>query len=463
MTKAQSCEILGISKDADENAIKKAYFKMVRKFSPEKDPEKFKEIREAYEYLTQEHSEQDLLEDANLPENSPERKAAELICDALDREAWTEAVVRAEQFAAIFDNEIFQYLLYIAQSENGSTGKAVKTIENLVRMHPKNAKYKRELAYAYDARGYHKKALKAFRELYQDGERDFDFLAHYVIALDRGYVSEIEKNMLADVVEKSESNMEKYVNVGLNALMILLGVCSTQKEMADYQRRAYAYFKKTILDTYALDDHSFGMIVSAITLKYLNSNFGDYETVEKIVELAKNQIKDKETSAIMEDMLFTLQSKKFKEDEQFSDLLRELVKEYIYDPDTEDPVELYCMDVKLRMLEEWDQHKEEVLTFKKEYPEIYDGVKDGLEDLITADDLDALREKLLKKYSRLARDWNQTPYYTQYPQYKQKEGKLQWDSDESGSYRRKDKKIGRNDPCPCGSGKKYKNCCGRGK
>lgn len=26
---------------------------------------------------------------------------------------------------------------------------------------------------------------------------------------------------------------------------------------------------------------------------------------------------------------------------------------------------------------------------------------------------------------------------------------------------RKDKKVGRNDPCPCGSGKKYKNCCGK--
>ncbi len=24
-----------------------------------------------------------------------------------------------------------------------------------------------------------------------------------------------------------------------------------------------------------------------------------------------------------------------------------------------------------------------------------------------------------------------------------------------------DKKVGRNDPCPCGSGKKYKHCCGR--
>ena len=26
---------------------------------------------------------------------------------------------------------------------------------------------------------------------------------------------------------------------------------------------------------------------------------------------------------------------------------------------------------------------------------------------------------------------------------------------------RKEKKISRNDPCPCGSGKKYKKCCGR--
>jgi hypothetical protein len=26
---------------------------------------------------------------------------------------------------------------------------------------------------------------------------------------------------------------------------------------------------------------------------------------------------------------------------------------------------------------------------------------------------------------------------------------------------RVEKKPGRNDPCPCGSGKKYKNCCGK--
>jgi len=27
--------------------------------------------------------------------------------------------------------------------------------------------------------------------------------------------------------------------------------------------------------------------------------------------------------------------------------------------------------------------------------------------------------------------------------------------------READKKVGRNDPCPCGSGKKFKRCCGK--
>jgi len=27
---------------------------------------------------------------------------------------------------------------------------------------------------------------------------------------------------------------------------------------------------------------------------------------------------------------------------------------------------------------------------------------------------------------------------------------------------RSGQKVGRNQPCPCGSGKKYKNCCGKG-
>ena len=35
------------------------------------------------------------------------------------------------------------------------------------------------------------------------------------------------------------------------------------------------------------------------------------------------------------------------------------------------------------------------------------------------------------------------------------------DEVEKKPYVRKGAKVGRNDPCPCGSGKKYKKCCGR--
>ncbi|HNJ77368.1 MAG TPA: SEC-C metal-binding domain-containing protein [Azospira sp.] len=31
----------------------------------------------------------------------------------------------------------------------------------------------------------------------------------------------------------------------------------------------------------------------------------------------------------------------------------------------------------------------------------------------------------------------------------------------AGTVRRDGGKVGRNDPCPCGSGKKYKQCCGK--
>ena len=32
---------------------------------------------------------------------------------------------------------------------------------------------------------------------------------------------------------------------------------------------------------------------------------------------------------------------------------------------------------------------------------------------------------------------------------------------EAGEFVAAEEKVGRNEPCPCGSGKKYKKCCGK--
>ena len=44
-------EILGLAPGASQTDIKKAYFRLIRQYSPESDPEQFQKIREAYEQL----------------------------------------------------------------------------------------------------------------------------------------------------------------------------------------------------------------------------------------------------------------------------------------------------------------------------------------------------------------------------------------------------------------------------
>jgi len=44
-------EVLGLSRDADEAAIRRRYLELVRQYSPEREPQRFAEIRSAYDHL----------------------------------------------------------------------------------------------------------------------------------------------------------------------------------------------------------------------------------------------------------------------------------------------------------------------------------------------------------------------------------------------------------------------------
>ena len=68
----------------------------------------------------------------------------------------------------------------------------------------------------------------------------------------------------------------------------------------------------------------------------------------------------------------------------------------------------------------------------------------------------------MMEYGKIERKFQCGHYFELYPDKRQNMDQLQWDSQEEGTFIRQNKKIGRNDPCSCGSGKKYKNCCGKG-
>ena len=97
-----------------------------------------------------------------------------------------------------------------------------------------------------------------------------------------------------------------------------------------------------------------------------------------------------------------------------------------------------------------------------------DGINDSLTELNPIETMDEDtqvslafdKEKLYKNMVDAKADWlyNLPQWNEIFSEEKQKE--LYLEQKKSGTVV-KPQKIGRNDPCPCGSGKKYKYCCGR--
>ena len=100
------------------------------------------------------------------------------------------------------------------------------------------------------------------------------------------------------------------------------------------------------------------------------------------------------------------------------------------------------------------------------------GFLDGInESLLIEIDLDTVeedtvvslafdRERLYKNMVAAKADWlYELPQWKEI--YSEEELKKLYKEQKESTTIRKEKKIGRNDPCPCGSGKKYKKCCGK--
>ena len=122
-------------------------------------------------------------------------------------------------------------------------------------------------------------------------------------------------------------------------------------------------------------------------------------------------------------------------------------------------------DVKGTVKELADKYELEVMAMV--------GFLDGIdESLVEANPIETMEEdtvvnlnfdkaKLYKNMVKAKADW-----LYNLPQWdsiftKEEKDALYKEQKSSTTFVREGKKVGRNDPCPCGSGRKYKQCCGK--
>jgi curved DNA-binding protein CbpA len=159
-------EVLGIARDADERAIKKAYFTLVRKYPPETHPEEFKRIREAYEVLSNPQSRADYDSVDKYSQFGEEVQARmQSGLNAMEASDWKTAQGHFVAVLALQPNLHFaRDLLGMAYLNNNQPAEALAQFEALIAAQPENAVYQLHKGYAH----YHQKqyvpAMAAFRE-----------------------------------------------------------------------------------------------------------------------------------------------------------------------------------------------------------------------------------------------------------------------------------------------------------
>ncbi len=133
---------------------------------------------------------------------------------------------------------------------------------------------------------------------------------------------------------------------------------------------------------------------------------------------------------------------------------KEIYAQLLADPDTE---------VKGTVKELADKYGIDIMTMT--------GFLDGINDsLVTPNPIEEMeedtevslkfdKEKLYKNMVAAGADWlyGLEEWNDIYDEETRK--RLYKEQKSSTTFKREGAKIGRNDPCPCGSGKKYKNCC----
>lgn len=164
-------EVLQISQEADMKAIKRGYAKLIRQFPPEKEPEKYREIREAYDTLKDEKTKNDY--DNMMLYGDELLKLEEAGREALEEESYPKAIRSfSKMLELVPNNSLGRSLLAKSYLYQRKYNKAILEYNNLFTEYPENIEYICQLGFCYEMQGKVNKAEKLYLKAYHQDEND---------------------------------------------------------------------------------------------------------------------------------------------------------------------------------------------------------------------------------------------------------------------------------------------------
>lgn len=203
-------QTLNIPTQASTEEIRRSYYRLVRKHPPEKDPEKFKLIREAYETLSDSKAKQNY--------DSLQQHGGEIILflsqaeDKIAEENWTEAIRLLKHILLLLPTaDSIRNRLGLCYIHNQQWNAAIKTYHSLTQSNPDVALYWSNYGYAYKETAESLSESDTRRsELYQKARSCFQksiylesFNSQHFIAIAQTFLAEENYSKALDWAEKA--------------------------------------------------------------------------------------------------------------------------------------------------------------------------------------------------------------------------------------------------------------------
>ena len=434
-------ELLNIGRGADSNDIKRAYFSAVKLHSPDSDPEGFKALRTAYETLS----------------NDKNRSLYD-----------SYFISTAGETASEIQNELLKGHELIRENRYSQ---AETLLNELVKKYPDSAEARRLLARVLLYLKKSATADKICEELLEKNPSDCDtLLLRAKIAINREQKAKATAcfNKAVKVSPLNRRAWIEYMRYALEKNTELVpGIFqSAMKKDPDMFRDDYILYLAGTNDIDLFSETNYVQYYEKFAEFFVNDKNHEEDMFEHLMYLLPQILKNEKLIPFAEKILPTLENssqlineprenfvyihktieiQKLNSDERIHEVFRDL--SILLFSGNEDKNEQQAMESYIVYKQPELQKSIQILM--KEYPETF--------KLNQAFYLDVLNEKKLKwlinKYSESFMKLNPDILSDLDPDYD--------DDEDVKPFIRASPKTGRNDPCPCGSGKKYKKCCGK--